>query len=280
MMTSYRNANVPPRALDNIDLGRLSPSIFTNQPHHKVSDQYTFLPTLDVVNMMRDMGWHPTKAQEIRVQPASDRAGYQKHLVRFQRPDLRSGEEAIEAVLINSHDRTTAYQFLLGVWRFICANGMMVGDTWDGIRVRHIGSHDDIRDASRKMIQEAPNVIHKIQKWRAIPMTQDEQGMFAAAALELTWDREKREGRPPPVEPRALLTTRRCSDLDRTNSLWGTMNVVQENLIKGGLRGRSANGKRVRTRAVKSLDRDVRLNRALWMLTEHMAGLKDGTIVT
>jgi len=56
--------------------------------------------------------------------------------------------------------------------------------------------------------------------------------------------------------------------------LWTTFNTVQENLIRGGLRGRTAKGNRTSTRAVKGVSENVRLNKALWTLAEKMAQLK------
>ena len=41
--------------------------------------------------------------------------------------------------------------------------------------------------------------------------------------------------------------------------------------MKGGLPGRSRSGRRTRTRAIRSVHEDVRLNRGLWHLTEQMA---------
>lgn len=48
---------------------------------------------------------------------------------------------------------------------------------------------------------------------------------------------------------------------------------IQENLVKGGLYGRNAKGKRSHTRAVKGIDGDVKLNRALWVMAENMLQL-------
>jgi len=55
--------------------------------------------------------------------------------------------------------------------------------------------------------------------------------------------------------------------------------VLQRNpRLRGGLKGisRDNNGKgrRSTTRPVKALDRNIKLNQALWMLTEKMAELK------
>ncbi len=56
--------------------------------------------------------------------------------------------------------------------------------------------------------------------------------------------------------------------------LWSVFNRTQENLTKGGLHGRSANGRRQQTRPVQGIDSDVRLNRALWMLADGLRQLK------
>jgi hypothetical protein len=81
-----------------------------------------------------------------------------------------------------------------------------------------------------------------------------------------------------PITASMLLTPRRRDDAG--NNLWETFNRVQENAVKGGLRARAERklgqrfGRMVRTREVKGIDQDVKLNRALWQLAEKMAELK------
>ena len=61
---------------------------------------------------------------------------------------------------------------------------------------------------------------------------------------------------------------------DKGTDLWTAFNIVQENLIKGGLPGRTAKGKRTTTRAVTGIDGDIKLNQALWKMAEEFAKLK------
>jgi len=60
--------------------------------------------------------------------------------------------------------------------------------------------------------------------------------------------------------------------------VWQTFNVIQENLIRGGLSGRrqTSDGRirRSQTRAINGIDQNVGLNRALWTLAEGMQRLK------
>jgi len=72
------------------------------------------------------------------------------------------------------------------------------------------------------------------------------------------------------------VTPRRREDVGQ--SLWTSFNVIQENLIRGGLPGRrqTADGhiRRSRTRPINAIDQNVGLNRALWTLAEEMRRLK------
>jgi hypothetical protein len=61
--------------------------------------------------------------------------------------------------------------------------------------------------------------------------------------------------------------------------MWNTLNAVQENLIRGGLRynQRNESGRLVarrRTREVGGIDQNTNINRALWALAEEMKKLK------
>ena len=61
---------------------------------------------------------------------------------------------------------------------------------------------------------------------------------------------------------------------DNRVDLWSVFNRIQENLIRGGLVGRGNRGRRQRTRPVQSIDQDLRLNRALWLLADGLHQLK------
>ena len=84
---------------------------------------------------------------------------------------------------------------------------------------------------------------------------------------------EPSDVKPAPVTETQILEARRFED--RKDDLWTTFNRLQENLIqRGGLPGRTASGRTTRTRPVEGIDQNVKLNRALWTLTEAMAALK------
>ena len=82
------------------------------------------------------------------------------------------------------------------------------------------------------------------------------------------------EDEPAPVAADAPLTRQRLEDLG--SDLWTTFNVLQENLVRGGLAGRSSNNRRVTTRPIVGIDSNLALNRGLWELAEAMLRQKRG----
>jgi hypothetical protein len=259
----------PASILTPDQLRQVAPSIFAESPWERMSDRYRMVPTIEVVGMLADRGFRPVRAQQSRSR-IEGKGDFTRHLIRFRHDDYMgeaAGAELPELVLCNSHDGTSAYQFMSGIFRLVCSNGLTVQSAdFGSIKVRHSGGRDfqeRVIEATCQVIEDAPRTLAKVEAWKQIELTAPQREAFAAAVSEV-------RDATVEVEPRELLVPRRPED--RKPDLWTTVNVVQENVIKGGVRGTSEKtGRRVKTRAVGSVAEDVRLNRALWTLTERMA---------
>ena len=139
---------------------------------------------------------------------------------------------------------------------------------FETIRVRHSGREDivgEVIEGSYRIIEEAPKAAAQIADWKAITLCDKERVALAIGALEMRDSALE-------VQPERILEARRWDD--KGNDLYSTFNVIQENLIKGGASGRTATNRRSSLCAVKSVDGDTKLNRALWTLAEKMAEIK------
>jgi hypothetical protein len=246
----------------------LAPSIFATGPVAAASEKYSFLPTIQIVTALEGEGWYPVLAREAYVRGAH--RGFQKHMVRMRHRGLEDsgvarqlGDTHLEAVLTNSHDLGAAFMLGIGVWELACLNGMMVASMeFASFRLRHIGlKMEDVIDASYRVIESAPLVAGRVKEFQAISLTEADANYYAARAAQLTW------ANPKPVRAASLLQARRTSD--QATSLWKTYNRVQENIIRGGVTG----GGR-KTVPIRSITRDVEINRGLWQLTEQVAAIK------
>jgi hypothetical protein len=268
--------NRPSSPLTMGELRHYAPSAFATEKFSDRSDRYAYLPTIDIITAMQNAGFLPYKATQSRSR-SLDRREHTKHMIRFRSPMAEmqmAGQSIPEVVLINSHDGSSAYKLMLGIFRLVCSNGLVVADSMQAsISVRHTGNIvDQVLEASHELAGHAPKVIDAIRDWTGLQLTSGEQQAYAEAAHTIRF--ADAEGKvDTPITAAQLLHLRRPEDTG--TDLYSTMNRVQENVIKGGLHARSPRTRRmISTREVKGIDQDVKLNRALWQLSEKMAELK------
>jgi hypothetical protein len=262
-------------------LKQAAPSIFATAPWGGVSSKYAFIPTIDVVEALAAEGFLPVKATQ-SVSRIEGKFGFAKHAIRFRREaDLIARPRVVngnahhfyaeadqpiipELCLTNAHDLTSTFILDAGFWRQLCSNGLMVcSSMFSSVRTRHSGDVSNILEGAYTIVNEFPKALEQIDAWGKIELKPEQQRAYAVAAAELRW------GDTTPVDPSKLLTVRRSGD--RSNDVFTTFNRVQEAIIKGGVRGYGAKGRRMTSRAVKGVSEDNRLNKALWRLTEELA---------
>ena len=270
---TMHRSNTP---LSNERIAQFAPSVFAEEAHASRSDRYAYISTARVLEGLRNEGFEPMAVGQTRCRDASKRE-FTKHLLRFRHRDslqggLVVGQEVPELVLVNSHDGASAYNLMGGIYRLVCSNGMIVGNTSSEVKVRHSGNVvGNVIEGSFEVIDSIKRVIPVIEDWKRLDLTYEQRKAYAEAALGLRWDMDEAGNVQAPISATSLLSARRFED--RGDSLWLTYQKAQENLIRGGLRGEGSTGRRMTTRAVASVTENVKLNKALWVLTEKMAEL-------
>lgn len=247
-----------------------------------LSEKYSFIPTTRVISALAEKNWLPVKAQEVKSRK-TETAGYQKHMIRFRNSDmspmvLTRDEVYPEIVLTNSHDGLASFNLSAGLYRVICTNGLVVADSmFNTARIRHMGYTDQAVHLAIEGISDViPTVNSRLREFQGIELTKDEQGVYAAAALEIKYTPEELAAKKDVIRVDRLLRPDRRQDTDPT--LWNTFNVVQEKFLKGGKYATKDTGYGYqhsrKVRGVNSITENIRLNKALWILTEKMAELK------
>jgi hypothetical protein len=250
-----------------------APSIFAAGKHASRSERYTYIPTIEVLRGLRSEGFEPFMVAQGKSR-IEGKTEYTKHMVRMRHAgQVSTRPEANEIILINSHDGASSYQLLAGMFRFVCCNGLVVGDVANDIRIPHKGNiQGEVIEGAFRVLDDFEAVDAAAERMKALELKPAEERAFANAALALRYG-ERLNGQPPaPIEADQLITARRPEDLG--HSLWTVFQRVQENVLRGGLPGRTVQGRRMRTREVAGIDRNVSLNRALWVLAAEMRKLK------
>lgn len=291
-------------------LMQLAPSVFAQSAHSSRSARYGYVNSIDLIRALVEKGFDVTDAKQSKARN-EDKRDFTKHVVRLRHLDTytrtlqafaegkeqyrdthtaeaRAAARSIpgygEVVLTNSHDGSSAVVLHGGILRPDCFNGLYVSDACiASIHVTHsIRLVANVIDGAFAVADQLPKALSVIGDWRQLQIEAPEQLAYAKAAHAMRF--ADAEGNVATgVQPGRLLEARRTAD--NGNDLWTVMNVVQENVIRGGLNdfrpskfnpetNRVVPAKRLRTRAVKGIDGDIKLNKGLWTLAEEMAKLK------
>lgn len=256
--------NMRTLTLDQVKLA--APSVFAEHPRHNVSEVYKFIPTSSIVEKLYKDGFKVESAWENLIRDQSKK-GFQKHIIKMVRDDLVIGDDMAQVIITNSHDRTSSFKVLAGVFRFACHNGLVVGGFASGGTFRHVESTGNVIDAVYRVVEEVPQVVGQINMMKSAKISDSKAIGFAKKAAELRWGKDQKI-----VDPRDLLTIERMEDSE--NNLWTVMNVVQEHLVRGGLRTLKPmkNGTSQRARSVeKTIDKNLELNQQIWNLAMKLA---------
>ena len=262
--------NFKATALNEETLRQRVPSIYASGPMAGVSPRYAFVPTARIVDGLGEHGWVPVTVEEQRIRNEA-RRGFQKHLIRFRLAvQMETLDEwNVELVLLNSRDKGCAYQLHAGIYRRICANGLVLSElSFEAIRFRHAGLlADEVVQASFRLLDFVPRVGELVNRFRSRSLDASESLDLAGHALLLRYDGLE----SAPVEPETLLKARRPED--EGTDLWRVMNRVGENLERGGVSDwhKDRRGKLRSVRALRGIDSKVSLNKGLWGLAEQLA---------
>jgi len=247
--------------------------VHATSPISTVSDRYGFIPTHEVINAFNREGWQMTKATAVKVRKPS-KEGFQRHLIRFvheSQINTNSGNR-METVFINSHDKTSGVVLASGIFRFACANGLIVADsTIQGFKLYHTGlTMDRVLGHAHDLLQQQEKVSGTIEQWKSIKLNQDQKVELAQAGINLRWGNDQVN---QPLSPSVVLLPNRIEDMG--SDLWTVFNIVQENIIRGGLIDRSRtrfDGRSFRSvRPIKSISADLAINTGLWQAANDLA---------
>ena len=122
---------------------------------------------------------------------------------------------------------------ITGLFRFVCQNGLVCGETFGEVRVPHkCNLMEKVIEGAYEVLGVFDRVEEKRDAMQSLMLPTPAQQAFAKAALTYRFGEEHQ-----PVTEAQILSARRWQD--ESGVLWTTYQRIQENLIKGGLPGRT-----------------------------------------
>lgn len=274
-MLSFSDNSLATSFLSNDDIRRMCPMAFKTAPTNPgVSGRYTQANTATVIDDLAKLGWYPVQAKQAREKKGS--SGIRSfHMIGFQNPDIKihktleNGEKVVDTypriILTNSHDGFNSFKFMVGLFRLVCSNGLVVcSDQMVNMSIRHINyDFEELRRVVATAIEQVPGIVQTMNDMRKVTLTDEQKINLATEVVRIRKgieDDQKFQLDAETVE--SILEPVR--EEDKANDLWTVFNICQEKLIKGGFSAVGKNNKSRKQRGITSIRKDMDFNQRLW----------------
>jgi len=274
-MMHFDNDNLC-RFMTKEEIKAKAPYIFATAPTNpNVSEKYTFANTETIIDDLAKLGWGVVDCRQQRANNRSNIRSF--HMVCFQNKDVfiskenADGTESIDCfpriILTTSHDGFKSFKFMIGLFRLVCSNGLIVAtNTFANIAIRHMNyTFDELREVVAKAVDAVSDNVAVMNDMRGTILTDEQKNALALSALKIRKGREDDDKfKVPDTEIADVLTPLRKED--EGNDLWSVFNVLQEKVIKGEFHTTSdKNGRQRKARAIKGVAKDIEINQKLFL---------------
>jgi hypothetical protein len=248
----------------------LAPAAFALGKAEGLSDKYSFVSSERIIELMAENGWFPVNAMQSRNRRVKDPSHF-THMLTFRQPetDVMVGGVLPEVVLINDHRGRVPAEILAGFMKLICSNGLMVSTgvgEYSAIQIHRGNAEYDLSFGLVKAQQGIEEALKQIADWQGVELSPLHQLQFAEIAAKI---------KTPEFDGQANKFLERRRTEDTGNDLWTVFNVVQENLLQGGVSG--VFNRNRKTRKVKAIGPIQRINQGLWRLATYAnRSVRDG----
>lgn len=229
--------------------------------HPKMSPKYKTVQTNLIAKKFKDLGFVVDEVLQRKTRKGS--SGYAKHMVRLSHPTLLASSHKdlkLQLIITNSFDGSASFGMKLGFFRFVCANGMIVGDTMQSFSHKHNGNILEEIDLSiERIVAQAKSLSNLLDKMKSTNLSTAQIIDFEKKAMKLRGDK---------LENVSYAIRR---SVDSSNDIYTVYNRIQEDLIRGGVESVNSAGRTRMLREVKGIDKIKQLNEKLFDLAASYA---------
>jgi hypothetical protein len=230
-MLNHESTNSVSSTTTADEIENVAPTILTQtKAHPSRSKKYSVVNTGNILKQFEDAGWESQLIKKVNPTKEENK-GYEMHLYCLTHPSVSIAgmekELKPRLYLKNSYNGTSKLEYIFGLIRFFCTNGLVLGNIFESIKRRHMGiSQSEIQDMTLQMKSFfETDVAPFILNLKDTVMTERQMLAFAQLALA---ERFSKDSDFVKGEHEKLLTVNHVEDREPT--AWNVLNRVQENL--------------------------------------------------
>lgn len=160
-----------------------------------VSKDYALVPHLAVLNVatkaLEDAKIAPANVKaELKITEYGERMALSLYLPGKYSFDPGDGHPmALRLECFNSVDGSTRFRVLMGWFRFVCSNGLIIGVTYSDVRRRHVGDLqiEDVGAVLTSGLKESETEKKNFERWRESGITLDRLTPWVNKDLREGW---------------------------------------------------------------------------------------------
>ena len=285
-MLSFSNNALSTSFMTKNDIMGVCPMALRKSPTNtKVSERYVFADTEMVIDDLEKCGWRPVEAKQVRARKTNDEGVQVRsfHMIAFQNPEVfisrvdEGGNEVVDCypriILTNSHDGFNSFRFMVGLFRLVCSNGLIVAtEQFADIHIRHVSyTFEELRGVINTAMAQVNEQVAAMNAMSKVMLTQEQKESLASEAIRIR--QNKPEEQAVYIDPETIAEVLEpLRKEDEGNSLWNVFNVLQEHLMRGSYRSRaSQTAKSRKARPLTSVSRAIDFNMAFFRAAHRYA---------
>jgi len=234
-----------------------------------LSGKYVQANTQTIIEDLNKLGWYPVEAKQCRAK-ANSKGIRSFHMVSFQNPNVTIMDKGeVECypriILTNSHDGFNSFRFMVGLFRLVCSNGLVVAtNKMADMSIRHINyDFEELRKMVAQAIIQIEEQTHTIQCMKETTLDKSQMRELAIKAIKMRSITELSNDDIKEESIYEVLNVKR--DEDKGDTLWNVYNRIQENVMKGDYSMTNSITKKTRKmRPIKSVIKDLSFNKHLF----------------
>lgn len=259
------------------EIAQFSPAVFTSNKSIGLSNRYSFVSTVELLNAFSKLGWMPSYTRQ------NGSGLYSRHMVRLTNSDLgfiglKSDKVRPQIILDNSHNGTSPAMMHMGLFRLVCTNGLVVAmpGMFTSVKLRHVGINIEELKQLMNVVAEQYTVVGKhIGEMQRFVLNEDQRQDFVLKAIAhrephvfINEDGTINVSKINAImKPSQILEPLRGED--KKEDLWTVFNVVQERLVKGEFDRQTISGRKSKPRGITNATRHINFNKVLWEIAEN-----------
>ena len=205
---------------------QISGSYVQADKHNSVTKRYNPIQASQVGEVMAANGLTLTSLKT-GIARHADKLDFQRTFARYRGPEIAPGLY-LDIIHDSKKMGRGVDKLLVGIYRLICTNGLVVGSNFFEHKIRHAGNTKSSLDQGIKSALATTERLSKlILNMQTVQLNPSQVAEFESYALKLVVPENAQN-----VQSN-LLKIRR--DADRGGDLWSVFNVIQENIMRGNV---------------------------------------------